>query len=110
MADDKDGRDKQADDQERRQRERMKEEALNRSDEEDPTLLSEEGQLGHLDGVLANLDYPVTTEELIDAYGDNEIVTQDGTETLEEVLTDTGNQTFDSPEDVRARIRDLIGS
>ena len=108
MADDKDGRDKQARDQERRQRERMQNEAVTRADEEDPTRSGRDEQLGDLDGVLANHDYPVTTEELIDAYGDTEILTQDGTESLEEVLTDTGNQTFDSPDEVRARIRDLI--
>ncbi len=108
MADDKDGRDKQADDQERRQRERMQNEAVSRADEEDPTRSDGDEQLGTLDGVLADHDYPATTEELIDAYGDNEIQMQDGTESLEEVLTDTGNQTFDSPDEVRARIRELI--
>ena len=108
MPDDKQGRDKQAHDQERRQRERMKEEALDRGDEEDPTRADRDGSLGALDDALADHDYPTTTEELIDAYGDHEIETQDGTESLEAVLTDTGNQTFDSPGEARARIRDLV--
>lgn len=108
MADDKDGRDKQAHDQERRQRERMQEEAVSRADEEDPTQSNRDEQLGDLDDALAEHDYPTTTEALTDAFGDHQVETKDGTESLETVLSDTGNQTYDSPDDVRARIRNLI--
>jgi hypothetical protein len=45
---------------------------------------------------------------LVEAYGDYEIETQGGTESLEEVLAPTENQTYDSADDVRSRLLGLI--
>ncbi|WP_313691845.1 DUF5789 family protein [Halorarum halobium] len=108
MADDKQGRDEQADDEERRQRERELEEARTRGDEAEPMRDDPGGRLGDLDDALQTHDYPATTDELVEAHGDYEIETQDGEESLEEVLAATENQTYDSANDVRSRLLGLI--
>ena len=108
MADDKQGRDDQADDAERRQRERELEEARNRGDEAEPIREDPGEQLGNLDEALQTHEYPTTTEELINAYGDYEIEIQDGRKPLDEVLAQTDNQTYDSADDARSRIQGLI--
>ncbi|RBI60616.1 hypothetical protein DMJ13_16665 [halophilic archaeon] len=108
MADDKQGRDEQADDEKRRQQERMQEEARTRADEEEPMRGDPGERLGDLDEALETHDYPTTTDELVEAYGDYEIETQGGTETLDEVLAATDNQTYDSADDVRRRLLGLI--
>ncbi len=66
------------------------------------------GRLGDLDDALQTHDYPATTDELVEAHGDYEIETQDGEESLEEVLAATENQTYDSANDVRSRLLGLI--
>ncbi|WP_255171387.1 DUF5789 family protein [Natrononativus amylolyticus] len=108
MADDKQGRNKQADDEERRQREREMAEARTRGDEAEPMRDDAVDQLGELDDALETHDYPTTTEDLIEAYGDYEIETQGGWESLNEVLSPTDTQTYVSADDVRRRIRGRI--
>lgn len=108
MADDKQGRDEQADHEKRRQQERMQEEARTRADEAEPVSDDPSEQLGDLDEALENLDYPTTTDELVETYGDYKIETQGGEESLDEVLASTDNQTYDSANDVRSRLLGLI--
>ena len=108
MADDKQGRDKQADDEERRQRESELEEARNRADEAEPVRDEPGEQLGDLDEALEAHDYPTTTDELVETYGDYEIETRGGRKPLDEVLASTDNQTYSSADDVRSRIQGLI--
>ena len=108
MADDKQSRDEQADDEERRQRERELEEARDRADEAEPMPGGPGDQLNDLDEALETHDYPTTTDELVEAYGDYEIETQSGEKSLDEVLSSTDNQTYDSADDVRSRILGLI--
>ena len=108
MADDKQGRDDQADDEERRQQEREVEEARNRGDEAEPIHDDPGEQLGDLDEALETHEYPTTSEELVEAYGDHGIETQNGWKPLTEVLGPTDNQTYSSADDVRSRIQGLI--
>lgn len=108
MADDKQGRDDQADDEERRQQEREVEEARNRGNEAEPVRDDPGEQLGDLDEALETHEYPTTTEELVEAYGDYGIETQNGSKPLTEVLDPTDNQTYSSADDVRSRIQGLI--
>jgi hypothetical protein len=108
MADDKRSREKQADDEERRQREREVAEARTRGDEAEPMRDGPVDQLGDLDEALETHDYPTTTDDLIEAYGDYQIETQDGWESLDEVLAPTDNQTYVSADDVRSQIRGHI--
>ena len=109
MADDKKGRDEQADREENRQRGRELEEAKARGDEKEPLFDDESVRLGDLDESLKSHDYPTTTTELVEVYGDYELEIQGGKKPLEEVLSSTDDQTYDSAEDVRRRILGLIG-
>ena len=108
MVDEKQNRDKKADDEERHQPEREVEEVRNRASEEEQKHGDPSAQLGDLDEALENQGYPTTTDGLVEAYGDFEIETQGGMESLEEVLASTENQTYDSANDVRRRILGLI--
>lgn len=109
MEDNKEGRDKQADAEERRQRERDLEEERDRADEPEPVHDEAGERLGDLDEVLENQDYPMTTNELIEAHGDREIETQAGWESIDEVFASIENELYDSPEDIQNRIQGLIG-
>ncbi|WIV67558.1 DUF5789 family protein [Natrialbaceae archaeon AArc-T1-2] len=108
MPDDKQGRDEKAEDEERRQPERKREEVRDRVHEERAMAGDPDGRLGELDKALETQNYPTTTNELVEAYGDYDIETQRGTESLEEVLASTDDQTFVSADDVRSRILGLI--
>ncbi|WP_101296045.1 DUF5789 family protein [Halegenticoccus soli] len=104
MPDDKQSRD----DEQRQQPEREVEEERDRAHEDRAMSGDPGGRLGDLDEALETHGYPITTDELVEAYGDYEIETQGGTESLEEVLASTDNQTYDSADDVRSRILGLI--
>ncbi|WP_224337861.1 DUF5789 family protein [Haloprofundus halobius] len=108
MPDDKRGRDENMDDEQRQQPERKREDVRDRAHEDRAMSGDPGGRLGDLDEVLEAQEYPTTTDELVEAYGDYEIETQGGTESLEEVLAKTDNQTYDSADDVRSRILGLI--
>ena len=45
--------------------------------------------------------YPLTTDELTECIGDDELELARGTETIADVLERFGEQTFQTPEDVR---------
>lgn len=104
MADDKQGRDEQADRERERQRERMQEEALSRADEAEPTG----GDLGELGDALDSHDYPATTTELVEAYGEYDIEIRGGEQTLADVLASTDDELYDSADDVRSEVLDRI--
>ncbi|WP_254544888.1 DUF5789 family protein [Halomarina pelagica] len=108
MPDDKRGRDENPDDEQRQPPERKREDVRDRAHEDRAMSGDPGGRLGDLDEVLEAQDYPTTTDGLVEAYGDYEIETQGGTESLEEVLASTDNQTYDSVDDVRSRILGLI--
>jgi len=109
MADDKQGRDEQADREGERQREREVEEARTRGDEKEPMGDDLSDRLGDLDEALKSHDYPATTNELVEAYGEYELETQGGKQSLTEVLVSTDDQIYDSADDVRKRVLGLIG-
>ncbi|MFC7046474.1 hypothetical protein ACFQH6_14635 [Halobacteriaceae archaeon GCM10025711] len=108
MPDDNRGRHENQADEQRQQPERTREEVRDRTREARAMSGDPGGRLGGLDEALEAQDYPITTDELVEAYGDYEIETQGGTESLEEVLAPTENQTYDSADDVRSRILGLI--
>jgi hypothetical protein len=108
MADNKNTRDKQADDEERRQRERELQEARGRADEPEPINAEPTEQLGDIDEELEKHNYPTTTDELIRAHGDREVETQNGSKSIEEVLAPISNESYESADDVRNRIQGLI--
>nr|WP_245545329.1 hypothetical protein [Halomicrobium katesii] len=68
MADNKSGRDEQADNADRRQRERDILTALERNDETEPPV--DERALGELETELDTLSFPATAREVVEAVGD----------------------------------------
>lgn len=108
MADDKAGRDKQAHDEERRQRKRELAESRDRGDEAKPMLDDPGRRLGDLDDALEAHEYPTTTHELIEACGDYEVESRGGWRSVAELLTPTDQVTYDSADDVRHRIQGLL--
>lgn len=108
MPDDKRSRDENPDGEQRQEAERKREDVRDRT-REDRAMSGNPGErLGDLDEALEAQDYPTTTDDLVEAFGDYEIETQRGTESLEEVLASTDNQSYDSADDVRSRILGLI--
>ena len=108
MADDERSQDGRTNDEEQRLPEREPEDVRNRATEDQQKHGDPGEQLGDLDDALETQDYPITTNELVEAYGDYEIQTQSGEKSLEEVLASTKNQTYDSADDARSRILGLI--
>lgn len=55
--------------------------------------------------LIRSLEYPTTSEELVDEHGDSLIELQRGDETLGEVLARTGPETYDAPDEVVAAVQ-----
>ncbi|WP_280535973.1 hypothetical protein [Halopenitus sp. POP-27] len=103
MADDKSGREKQARDADRRQRERDIAEERERGDEPEPPV-----EADAVDELVSTMDpqtFPATGADVVAAIGDREIDAVDGTYTVEELVPDTDAETFDSPAAVRMRVQ-----
>lgn len=62
-------------------------------------------RLNRTEALVDDHEFPATSDELIDAYGDVEIELQDGTETVATVLGRLGAETYQSSEDVRDALR-----
>ncbi len=103
MADDKQGRDKQAHDAEKRQRRREIAEELERGNEPEPPV--DPSELAYFETELGSLEFPATGAEVVAAVGDYEVESADGTYTVEELVPDTDEETFDSPTVVREQVQ-----
>ena len=103
MPDDKRGRDKQARDADKRQRERAMNAALERADETEPEV--DESELGEVVMELETLSFPASGSDIVDAVGDQAIEAPDGTYTVEELIADTDDELFESPEAVRVLVQ-----
>ena len=53
-------------------------------------------------------EYPATTEEMIEAYGERTLELPNGTETVEEVLTRLDSETFESSEEARFAVYSAV--
>ena len=104
MADTKEGREKQARAEERRQRRRRLEEALERADEVEPPADEPVVTVDDLDEALSAHDYPATTAELIEAYGDYVVKTDQGWRAMRDVLGALDDRTFGSAAEVRQQL------
>ena len=60
------------------------------------------------DELVAGHEYPMTTEELIAAHGEETLELPNGTERLDEVLGRLASETFESPEDARYAIYSAV--
>lgn len=103
MADNKSGRDKQARDAERRQRERDIATELERGDETRPPI--DDAELTELEAKLEALNFPTTGRDIVAAVGDRKIKSVEGSYTIEALVPETDAETFDSPDAVRALVR-----
>lgn len=103
MADTRSGRDKQALDEEKRQREREIAEAVARSDEAEPSV--EAAELTAFEAELEGVEFPATGADLIDELGEYEVASRDGTYRVETLLADTDVDTFASAAGVRLRVQ-----
>jgi len=103
MADDKTGREKQAADEERRQREREMSDELERGDEAEPPVADE--ALADLEAALEPLVFPATGREIIASAGDREVGAVDGTHAVADLFPDADMEAFDAPAAVTERVR-----
>ncbi|NHX36432.1 MULTISPECIES: DUF5789 family protein [Halolamina] len=103
MADDKRGRDKQAQDADRRQRERALQAELERYDEAEPPI--EDAELDELEAELETVSFPATGAEIVDAVGERRVTAGQKTYAVEELLPEAEVETFEAPEVVRSRIQ-----
>ena len=103
MPDDKSGRDKQAQDEERRQREREIAAELERGDEAEPPV--DASELAYFEAELEPVAFPATGAEIVSTVGDHEIESIVGTHAIADLLPDAAGETFDSPAEVGARMR-----
>ena len=103
MADDKSGRDKQAHDEERRQREREIAAELERGDETEPPV--DPSELAYFETALDAVTFPATGAEIVSAVGDREIEAVSGTYAIADLVPDVDGETFDEPTAVRVRVQ-----
>ncbi|EMA61173.1 DUF5789 family protein [Halorubrum lipolyticum] len=103
MADDKDGREKQARNEDDRQRRRDVDAELERGDEPEPEL--DPDDLGEFEAELEQLEFPVTGMEIVATIGDREIASPTERYTVEQLVPNTDRAVFDSPDRVRVRIQ-----
>ena len=68
--------------------------------------------IGPLASALESHDYPTTSDELVDEYGDYEVEFSDGTETLASILgtLEGVEEQYESPDEVRQTIYNLVQS
>jgi len=55
-------------------------------------------------------EFPATTDELVDQFGDLELTHPTGTETLSEVLNRLDEETFESAEEAQHTLYSAVGS
>lgn len=99
MADNKSGRDEQADNEQRRQRQRDIISELERGDETEPPIGADE--LDELEPELAAVTFPATGADVVEAVGDRSL----GPATIGDFLPETETETFADPQAVQQRLR-----
>ncbi|MHC3380026.1 DUF5789 family protein [Haloarcula sp. H-GB5] len=103
MADNKNGREAQARNEERRQRKRAIAEELERADEPEPPV--DPAELAYFETELESLEFPATAAMVVATVGDHEIESVDGTYTVADLLPDVEVESFESPAEVRTRVQ-----
>ena len=103
MADNKKGRDKKARDAKRGQQDRDIAVDLERGEEPEPPV--DTTDLEDLEAELEPVDFPATGAEVIAAVGNHEIESDEGSHTVEELVPDTDEDTFESPTAVRVQVQ-----
>ena len=58
-------------------------------------------RLKDLDGMIADMDYPTTSDEIIDSHGGRELSLARGSETVRQVFDRCGSESFSSADEAR---------
>ncbi|SNZ18032.1 hypothetical protein SAMN06269185_3202 [Natronoarchaeum philippinense] len=58
--------------------------------------------------LLTETEYPITTDELVERYGDQQIELADGTETVGEILARLDGETYEHKEDAEFAIYSAV--
>lgn len=66
-------------------------------------------EFGELGGLLDSHEYPATTRELIDAYGEYTLGLEGGSQSLTSVLSSRNAETFESAAEVREAVVGTVG-
>lgn len=103
MADDKRGREKQARDEDMRQRKRAILEELERTEESEPRVDFE--SLAEAEAALEAVPFPATGRQVVEAIGDVELDGPEGPLRADELLPNADAETFESPTEVRFRLQ-----
>ncbi|PSP72881.1 hypothetical protein BRC86_11080 [Halobacteriales archaeon QS_3_64_16] len=67
-------------------------------------------ELGDLNDDLEAHDYPVSSEELIEEYGDRELELPKGSETFAEIMEPVEEKTYEGADGVRQDVFNFVGS
>jgi hypothetical protein len=103
MPDDRAGRDKQAHDEEKRQRLRDLAEELERRHETEPPI--ETATLDEIEAEAASMTFPATGAVVVETVGKHRVTAAAETYTVADLVPDTETVTFDSAAAVRARVK-----
>jgi len=66
-------------------------------------------EFGPLDDELENEEYPMEKDEVVERYGDYELDLEDGEVTVREVLEPLGETSYESADEVRQGILNMVG-
>lgn len=66
-------------------------------------------EFGSLAEDLEEADFPMGKDELLETYGDEEIVLEDDTQTLREILEPLGQDEFESTDEIRQSVLNMVG-
>jgi hypothetical protein len=101
MADKKKSRDKQAHDEDRRQRQRDMEEAQERMGESEPPI--DDADIAGIG--LDSLSYPATGADIAENFGDDVIESSDESYRVKELVPETEAEKFNSSSDIEERLK-----
>ncbi|WP_266082476.1 DUF5789 family protein [Haladaptatus caseinilyticus] len=62
---------------------------------------AESGELGDFEEPLEEQDYPLAEDELVSEYGEYEVESGDGTQSIEEVFSSVDEKTYNSADEAR---------
>lgn len=65
-------------------------------------------KLNELEAVLGELEYPVDRDEAAEAFSDVTLLLADGTENLGQLVAESSDDRFESPDDLDEEVRNLL--
>lgn len=103
MPDDKRGREKQARNADRRQRERAIAEELDRMGDPEPTV--DEVELARFEAALEQLNFPVTGTDVVSEMGHRDLEGERTSYSVAELVPATESEFYETPEAVRKQVQ-----